>query len=200
MADPALDFTAADFLALAQALLPPGQAWPRDESALITKLLSGISGETSDFHNQAVNFLEFEANPYTTTVLLPDWEAAFGLPDPCVPQPQTLQQRRNALVGRLAADGGQSIAYYIAVAAAVGFLVTITEYRPYTCETPVDQPIYDDAWRFALGIHAPAETVVPFTCQSGCDDPLQVWGNELLECTIKRIAAAHITPLFFYGN
>ena len=200
MTYPFADLTAADFLAQEQSLMPPGTAWTTDPSASLTMLLSGLAVFFSRFHQAAINLIAVEADPYQTTAMLPDWETAFGLPDPCVTDPLTMQQRRNALVARIDAQGGASIAFLIRFAAQLGYTITITEYRPFTCQSRCSDILYDRTWRSFFGVHAPAVTVVPFTSNSACDEPLRSWTNQLLECAIRRIAHAETTPLFFYGD
>ena len=198
MTNPAVNLTTADFLAQAWALMPPGNAWTTDPA--MNDLLTGFAAYASQVNQDAVNFIEIEADPYQTTAMLPDWEAAFGLPDPCVTDFLTLAQRRNALVARIDGQGGASVPFLIRYAAQLGYQITITQYRPYLCTSLCTDTLYSTAWRFFFGVHAPAVTIYPFTCVSGCDEPLQSWTNQLLECEFRRIAHAETTPLFFYGD
>ncbi|MCH5146368.1 DUF2313 domain-containing protein, partial [Desulfovibrio sp. UIB00] len=124
-----------------------------------------------------------------------------GLPDTCAGgYGQTQAERIAAALAKIRARGGQSRAYYIGVAKALGFEITIEEYDVYTCESHCDQPICDESWRFVWTVRGPQVTVREFTCQSACDDPLSSWGNELLECTINRLKPAHTLVLFAYGE
>lgn len=132
---------------------------------------------------------------------LADWERVLGLPDTCAGgYAQTQGERMAAALSKIRQRGGQSRAYFIGVAKALGFEITIKEHAAYTCESPCDQPICDEPWRFAWTVRAPETTVREFTCESGCADPLASWGNELLECAIRRLKPAHTHVIFAYGN
>jgi uncharacterized protein YmfQ (DUF2313 family) len=122
-----------------------------------------------------------------------------GLPDPCAGQAQTLAERRQRLVSKLAARGGQSRAYFIGVAAQLGYTVTIEEFRQFTCTSRCNEALNPPPWQYAWRVRAPANTVRVMTCQSGCDEPLASWGNQILECVIGRLKPAHTSVIFAYG-
>jgi uncharacterized protein YmfQ (DUF2313 family) len=191
-----------DFLRLAQQLLPRGDAWPHDPEAGMTQVLAGIAAEQAAVHARVGDLSERESDPAQTVELLPDWERAFGLPDSCISGPQTLQQRRAALVARIAAMGGQSIPILQAVAASLGFTITVTRFKPFCAdESCADDPLYDEGAYFVARINAPAETITYFAADCSCaDDPLAAWGNAQLECELNRMAAAHGHLTFAYGD
>lgn len=194
--------TAADYLEQLKTLLPPGQAFPRDAGTTLHTLLDGMSIELAraDSRGEA---LPLEANPGTTNELLGDWERVAGLPDKCAGVlEETLQGRRNALVSKLASTGGQSEAYFIGVAAALGYQVTVEEFRPFRAGLSVagDQ-ISNGDWVFTWRLHAPLVTIIPFRAgQSAAGEPLRLWGNDTLECKLKQLAPAHTILLFAYGD
>ena len=66
------------------ALLPIGPAWPREYDSTLMALIGGLSQIWGDVDGRAADLLETESDPRTTVELLPDWERAWGLPDPCV--------------------------------------------------------------------------------------------------------------------
>jgi len=191
---------AADYLANLQALLPQGFAWPRAQDAALTRLLLAWADELARLDNRAVDLIE-EADPRTTGELFGDWERLAGLPDACVLAygvTQTAAQRRDALLAKLTARGGQSAAYYIALAARLGYTITISEHKTYTVRSKVNDPLNDLPWRFVFTVHAPLNTVRRFTVKSAVNEPLAGWGNELLECVISRLKPAHTHVLFAY--
>lgn len=192
--------TDTDYLRQLQALLPPGPAWPKDDDALLTRLLSGLSEELARVDGRAWQIAE-EADPRTVAELFADWERVAGLPDACAVAfggTQTESQRRAALVGRLTPMGGQSPAYYIALAALIGYAITITEFRSHTVDDDVNYPLYGGAWDFAWQVNAALNTITEFTVDMTVEDPLAAWGNALLECVINRLKPAHTTLLFSY--
>ena len=179
-------------------LLPPGRAWSRSPTALISRLLEAMAEGMARVHRRALDLVE-EADPRTTLELLPDWERVAGLPDPCAGAEQTLEGRRRRLVAQLTTVGGQSPAYLEGRAAALGYDVTITDYAVFTCNSLCDAPMNDEDWIFAFSVNAPATTAEVMTCQSACDDALQTWGNDVLECVINALKPAHTVAIFTYG-
>lgn len=188
----------AAYTAQLQALLPSGAAWPREPEAALTRLLDALAAELAIIDGRAAQLIE-EADPRSTSELLPDWERVVGLPDPCAGDDQTLAGRRERLVQKLTTRGGQSRAYFIRLAAALGYPITITEFRPFTCNSYCDDGLDPDPWRFVWRVNAPAVTIRPFTAESGCDEPIRAWGNEVLECAISRHKPAHTNVIFGYG-
>lgn len=193
-----MGMTADQYLGQLQALLPLGAAWPREQVATLTRLLQAWADELTRVDGRALQLVD-EADPRTTAELLADWERVAGLPDSCVGGEQTTAQRRDALVSKLTTVGGQSAAYFIALAASLGYTVTITEHRPFTVRSKVNDPLYDTEWRFVFTVNAPLDTVHRFTVRSAVSDPLAWWGNDVLECVINRLKPAHTLALFAYA-
>lgn len=174
------------YLHLLQALLPPGAAFTREDAADLTKVLLSLATELARLDTRGDALLA-EDDPRTTAEMIAEWERAYGLPDPCTGPLATLAERRVALHTKVSATGGQSRAYFIALAAALGYTVTIDE--------NVDGNQYK--WR----VNAPAVTVRNFLAgQSRAGDRLRTWGNTLLECAITRLCPAHTLVLFGYGG
>jgi uncharacterized protein YmfQ (DUF2313 family) len=189
----------AAYLAQLQMLLPPGAAWSRAAEATLTDVLRAWAEELSRVDERGTDLLD-EADPRTTYELLDDWEGASGLPAPCLAEiEQTVQQRRDALVGHLTARGGQSPAYYIAVALALGFVITITEFYLHTVNDDVEYPIIEEGWAYAWQVNAAATTVTEITVLDDVEQPLAWWGNELLECVLRRLKPAHTEVVFAYS-
>lgn len=192
--------SSSDYLQQLQALLPPGPAWSSDDTSFITHLFNGLAQELGRVDGRVLQLVE-EADPRTVAELFSDWERVAGLPDACAVAfggDQTVAQRRSALVGRLTTLGGQSPAYYIGVAAALGYAITITEFQQHSVNDDVNCYLYDPAWNFAWQVNAALNTVTDLTVDSTVDDALAIWGNSLLECVIKRLAPAQSTVLFSY--
>ncbi len=189
--------TSAQYLAQLQALLPQGGAWTRDRDANLTALLQAMADELARVDARGEQLID-EDDVRTTFELLSDWERVAGLPDSCVGAGQTTQQRRAALLQRVTSIGGQSRAYFIAVAAALGYAVTISEFSWHTVEDDVEHPMYGVAWNFAWQVNSALNTVQELTVDDGVEDPLAFWSNVPLECVINRLAPAHTTVLFSY--
>jgi uncharacterized protein YmfQ (DUF2313 family) len=184
-----------------KSLLPPGRAITREPGANIDTLLDGLAQEWARLDAAGLE-LAVDVNPLTTLLLLPDWERAAGLPDDCIGElAETLQDRRADLVARLSSTGGQSAAYFIEVAAALGYTVTITEFRPFRVgQSAVGDALTNGDWIFAWRVNAPETTITSFRVgQSAVGEPLRAWGNERLECAIEQLKPAHTILLFGYS-
>lgn len=191
---------AAGYLAHLQALLPPGAAWTREKEAQLTQLLRALAEELARVDQRAADLLR-EADPRQALEMLADWERLAGLPDPCAPIADTLQERRGAVHAKLVATGGQRRQYYIDLAAAMGVEITITEFFPFRVGySAVGDPLAsDDAWRHTWQVDAPETIITHFAAgQSAVGQPLRKWGNELLECAIGTRKPAHTEVLFAY--
>lgn len=192
---------AAAYLAQLQALMPHGLAWSREAEARLASLLGATADELARVDARAADLIA-ESDPRRSSELLEAWERITGLPDACVTDLGTVQARRDAVAARLGQLGDQSRAYFIALAAAVGFPVTITEFRPFVVGAGgAGDDLTDDAWAHAWRVNAPAETVRYFAVgESVAGEGLAAWGNGLLECTVSRVAPAHTKVIFGYAD
>jgi uncharacterized protein YmfQ (DUF2313 family) len=193
--------TAAEYREQLKQLLPPGQAFPRDPGTTLHDLLDGMSLELARVDARA-SILPLEANPSSTSELLSDWERAVGLPDKCAGElEETLQGRRNALIAKLSATGGQSAQYFIDISAALGYTVTIEEFRPFRAgRSAAGDALTNGDWVFAWRVRVPSVTAIPFKAGlSVAGESLRTWGNSALECKINQLKPAHTIALFGYG-
>ncbi len=181
-------------------LLPQGMAWNTDPSSNFYKVIDAMAQEFARVDAMCTLLVD-ESFPDTTLQLLPNWERVAGLPDECSELGDTIQVRRMNLLAKIAARGGQTIAYFIEVALKMGFTITISEYNPFRVDySAVEDGLNDEDWQFAFLVSAPEETVVWFRSGgSAAGEPLATWGNERLECLINRLKPAHTLALFAYG-
>ena len=63
--------------------------------------------------------------------LLPDWERAWGLPDPCLQEPLTVPERQRVLVQRIIMLGAQSRQWFAEVASWTGHHIDPSPIREY---------------------------------------------------------------------
>ena len=148
-------------------------------------------------HRAIARLLVVEADPRTVEDLLPEWERAFGLPDACVADAEmTIVERRRVLTAKVAARGGQSPAFLVALALAHGYPVTIDEFRPATCIDPCDTPVYGDEWAYAFRVNAAELNVTWATCVDLCNVPLAHLGQRPPRVPDQpRQAGAHHRPV-----
>ena len=186
--------TAADFQTAVQSLLPRGRAWPRSLTSLLAAVAGAIGDAFFGLRQVVVNFLDVESDPGQAIALLPDWEADYGLPDSCSPANPSIEQRHASLLAKIAASpGGQSAAYYIGVAAQLGYTITITTWRASCFGTMTfGSPILGVAWRFAWRVNAPSVTVQDFAFGASVfGDPFWTISDTELECRIAKIQPAY---------
>lgn len=81
------------------ALLPRGDAWPKDPDSQQSKVMGALAHEFARVDGRAAD-LRLEFNPATATEMLDEWEASHGLPDYCATVPTTPEDRRTALMAR----------------------------------------------------------------------------------------------------
>lgn len=193
--------TSDDYLEQLQELMPKGPAWPSGEPGWLKNQLRAWADEFARIDGRLVALLD-EADPRFTSELLGDYERVSGLPDGCVVSAgvtQSTAERRASLVARLTTRGGQSRAYFIALAAAMGYTITITEFHAHSVDDDVDFPLYGIGWTYVWQVNAALNTVFEATVDDTVDDPIASWSNVALECVIRRYAPAHTLVLFSYS-
>jgi uncharacterized protein YmfQ (DUF2313 family) len=193
--------SAADYLAALKALLPTGAVWPRDAGSSPVRVLQGVATSVARLRARA-DALLVDAYPSTTYELLPEWEATLGLPDPCAGGSPSLPQRQQQVAAQLTAQGGQSVAYFIGQAKALGFEISITQFAVARIGAArIGEPVNGEAWAHAWRVVAPAQTVTLARIgASGIGDPLASWGNAVLTCALSRLRPAHTVLQIGYGE
>lgn len=207
--------SAADYADALARLLPTGSAWTRDRNSI---LMGFVAGQSAIWGNvidaRAADLLERETDPRATLDLLLEWERAFGLPDPCATEALTIADRRAALMNRMVTQGGQSCAFFIGVAAALGYAITIVERSPFMVGLSGVGDTRDTAgsYRWEIG---PPEIRYAWTVrvgsgrfswfragsgQAGVDPHLRIALAEDLECLVRRWKPAHTMVFFDYSG
>lgn len=145
--------------------------------------------------------LLLEMIPRTCRETLGRWERVLGLPDPCTGMLPTIALRRAAVVTKDAAGGGLSRAYFIALAEALGYHITITEFAPFTAGSLAGDVLTNGGWVYTWQVNAQETTVGVFLAGEGvAGEPLRVWGIDILECALRRLKPAHTHVIFTYGG
>ena len=192
--------TADAYTAQLQQLLPTGPAWSRDPAGTLTAVLAALAAEFARVDGRVDNLLA-EIDPRSTYELLEDWERVLGLPDGCTPVSGTLSERRAALIQKLTSLGGQTPAFYVALAAALGFEVVIHEFDPDVDDYSPGLDITGGKWRLVWRVEVLTQT--DFTVfragVSAAGDRLVEGGALDLECVIRRAKPAQTLVLFSYS-
>lgn len=165
-------------------LLPSGAAWPRGVGSRLSALLLGLAEELARVDARAGNLVD-ELDPRTTLELLPDFERVYGLPDECLGAlPEAISERQVLVTQKAIAMGGQSRAFFIAVALTFGYVIEITEPAPH--EWVVNFPDVE------LG------ELVNFRAGSRAGERLAGYAQLDIECILARLAPAHTVVSFTY--
>ena len=197
---PLFSYTAAEYAAQFQRLLPRGRIWHRGIELVQDSDILALMPTWSRL-GARLNDLIADIFPCTSTGLLPEWEATLGLPDPCTGPLGTVQERQAAVCVKFALRGGQSKTYFKQIAEALGSPITITEFKPFVAGDPFGLPLYGESWANAWQITSVQIAVTYFSAGvSVAGEPLRSWGNHVLECTLNAIKPAHTALLFAYAT
>lgn len=183
-----------------QSLIPLGLAWPREPGAVQTAVIRALATSFQRSDSDAISLLN-GGFPATATILLPEWEKSLGLPDDCsIGEVDTIAKRQAAVVSKLISTGGQSKSYFIGIAKALGYTITIKEFRLARAGlSACGDGLNGDDWPFVWMVEAEGVSVT--TAQAGisyCGDPLRSWGNKQLECTMSALSPSHTIVKFGY--
>lgn len=190
----------AEYAAALLALLPRGRVWPREAGTVQAQTAAAMVPAWVRSEARARALLA-DAFPASAQELLPDWEASLGLPDPCAGVQPTMELRRLAVHSRLTARGGQSVSYFVEVAAALGYAVTVEEFLPFRFGQPFGRPLAGSAWAHAWRVRVAGSTVRPFRFGvSKMGEPFATWGGKELECALRAAAPAHAILIFAYED
>lgn len=193
-----MDLTAQDYAEHLGWLLPEGPAWS-DE--IVGRLVTALAIEPARLDSRIADAVR-EADPRTAVQLLADWERVLGLPDKCTADAAlSMAERQGIASAKFTAQGGQSRAYFIDLAARYGEPdVTIDEFRPMNCNDACTSIVYAEKVRYAWRVNIPRNVGlgVPMNCQSLCTAPLYRWEVSRAECPIRERKPAHTLVFFAY--
>lgn len=171
-------------------LLPPGPIWRVTTDSVLSKLFHGFGDELARAEQRGRDFIE-ETDPRTAAETLEEWERVLGLPDEDILTiPVTDAERRTAIVQKLLRTGGQSRAYFIGLALASGWTVTVDDSYGSTvarcgtaeCPDPMNGPAWAFVWRVDVS-PGPAPGALSTT---------------ELEAVLNRVKPAHTIVFFNY--
>lgn len=174
--------TVADYAAALTALLPTGGAWPRAAASVEQQAMAALA-PTPQRAAASAQALMTDAFPSTAVNLLAEWESTLGLPDPCAGEDPTVEARQDQVTARFIAGGGQSAAFFVSFAKALGYDITITQFVPSRFGRPFGSPFGGIPWAFTWQVNASSSSE----------------GNAVLECELQRLAPAHTIVIFSYS-
>lgn len=181
------------------ALLPTGLAWPRAPDTVLQKLLTAWANEMALVDARA-NELILEANPTESQALLTDWARVTDVPDVCFTGTVNTTQLRTMVLDRLLSLAIPTPGYFVDLAAALGFAITVTEFRVSTVEDDVESYINDEPWAHAWQVNTALNSAIsPMAVDDDVESFMESWNNNAeLECAINRAKPAHTHVIFSY--
>ena len=212
------------------ASLPLGEIWTRSSGSMPVRTMRALAGVVERWAARVGTFLVMEAFPPSSFLLLSDWERVLGLPEPCFPAAQTIEERRLAVVEKLRRrPGGQSRAYFTDLARRLGYhfdepsehavpqqlpvevgridQIAIREFRPFMFGV---SRLGDSRWRFSPPqmrfvwmVTVPGVRLSWFRfgqSRLGQDPHLTIRRADDLECVLHKYKPAHTNLFFNYQN
>jgi len=170
-------------------LLPQGAAWLLESGSVVSRTMLALAEELARVDARGSDLVE-ESDPRTATETLDAWERMLGLPDEAILTiPATDAERRLAVTQKLLTLGGQSAAFYIALADVCGYVVTIDDTYGLTVAR-AGRARAGDRVRSVEWAHVWEVTVSP---PAGT-----ALSTTELEAIIRRAAPSHTVVLFTY--
>ncbi|EHS51482.1 Protein of unknown function DUF2313 [Rhizobium sp. PDO1-076] len=166
-------------------------------------LFKAIAAALADVEQGAEDLMR-ETDPRSANALLTDFERCLG-PDPCGRDQGNLNvdQRRRLAHQRWTARGGQSIPYFVSLAARLGVAITVEEYWPSRAGgLRAGQRLRPEGCQFVWKVNIPGlVSVVNFKAgASRAGHSLGSFAVSSIECEIRRLKPAHTTVVFSYGG
>ena len=190
-------YSLGDYQHAMAALLPRGRAWSRDADSVQQKLIMGLAGATYRCGEDAGNLLR-QTYPATSEDMLGEWESTLGLPGAFGAAPDTTIGRQKAVASALTDTGGQSAAYFIGLAASLGFTITISQYTAFSVAKPIGTPIAADSWAHTWRVNASASIASSYTVTADVVPATGSYGNPLLDAVMGAFKPAHTVVIMSY--
>ena len=191
--------TVADYRQQLQDLLPHGPAWQFEKGSRMLDFIHASAIELTRVDGR-VGDMVAESLPGQAYETLTEWEEVAGLPDLCTGSETEISARQKALVGKLTASGGQSIAYFLQILANMGYPeATIEEPQMMTCNDDCNAYLWDELSIFCWIVNIPQSVALsPMTCNDNCNSFLNVYGIDAVECVLNRIKPSHTHVGLYY--
>ena len=192
--------TSTHYLRLLQSLLPQGAAWNKEEGSSLSEFLFGQAEEFSRVDGRSDDLLVEKDTRYSSELLI-DHEIDLGLPGECSPESQTIAERRLAAHTKLITLGQQNPAYFIELAAAYGWMITINEFSPMWCGVGVAGDMCGDQdviFYWEVVIFYTGDDIIYFTAGSSeAGDALSFLpAASSLICMLNKYKPAHTTIIY----
>jgi len=180
--------------------LPLGWVWPRKPDSLLAALLRPMATGVAILEKMAEDMMA-ELDPRTAVLCLPDFERVLG-PDPCGRDVSTLPiaTRQQIAHMRWTARGGQSLPYYIGLAASRGVAITIEEQTLSRANVlRAGDRLVNHPEQYVWIVTLPLGSWEVFRASANvAGDRLYTFELSDIECDIRRAKPAHTEVVFQY--
>ncbi len=192
--------TADDILRAIFARLPRGFAVPK-VTGRFGLVMRAFATVLKDAEDAAADMMD-EIDPRTAVKQLPDFERVLG-PDPAGRDRKlaTIGDRQKLAHQRWTSKGGQSVPYFIGVAAKLGVTITIDEFWPSRAgRFRAGQRLIAEGEQFTWRVNMPPVSITPFRAgRSTAGQSLAGFSvNADLEKYFHLIKPAHTNLIFNY--
>ncbi len=181
--------------------LPTGQLWVGKtiKETNLYKLFYGLSLLLLELDIDIQDFKN-EFYPVNTTQFLEEWEELLGIPDGCLKNTGTTEERRLNVLGCLGALGAVTEEDWINLADLMGFQITI--------QRMAEETAWPWTWPHVWGGSAVQNRFITIINFIGVSGTIQgtwpwtwphVWGEDItkfVQCIFNRIKPAHIKLVF----
>ncbi|WP_140918461.1 YmfQ family protein [Limnobaculum xujianqingii] len=183
----------ANLLAL---LLPPVSY--DDKGPRISAELAAEGAQLDAVKAKSIEILS-AVTPFNAGNLLADWERVYGL---VIHAEATYQERLSRVLAKMAETGGLSIPYFINLAAAMGYDITIDELQPFRVSANrCGDTLYTEdiiwVWRVNI-LNSEIPTYHFRTGASGAGERLLAFGDSQLETVFNDLKPAETLCIFAY--
>lgn len=184
------------YAALLSKLLPLASYVPSEKNMDLSLTVEG--NELDRVFNQCIT-VAGALDPFKNSEWIQDWERTYGLPIPCFNKEMLYQERIQLLVLAFQERAGISRAWLERMALLLGYPITIREYKPFKAGSVTGEKLTNTDWLYVFTIYTSGKISKRFrTNCSKVGEQLATWGNELLECIIRRYKPAHSAVFFAY--
>jgi len=203
--------TAEDLLPSILADRPRGAAWGSpdgaapDADSFMSRFCLGVGEFVAAFYAAAYS-VALESTACTLQNSLEDWEAEYGLPDPCLGDDPSIAARLRNLRLRILATAVITPAEYIRLAARVGYEIVIEEPTIFEMGVSsvgwgtgdeVGSPLNEFYW-IVRPVDVPEDHFFVAENHVGWDRLYDVARAEDLECLFRRLKPAWTDVIFNY--
>ena len=187
--------TAEDYYQQLKALMPKGVAWVDEDP-----VLRAVAAECAVLHWRT-DRLFIESIPTRTEQMLDEWERDWGLPDPCFTD-TGITARCAALVAKVRNNSVPSRLFVLAALKDLGYPNAELEHpQCLRAGFLAGDMVYSEDWHYVVIVKTNSQQVQikPMRAGDPAGSRLYTWGDDVLNCYLKKLFQAHLKVLVAYS-